>query len=275
MIDFKIDKEKCIKCKLCAQECPVLIINTKSEFPEIKEGKESQCIKCQHCLAVCPTAALSIWGKNPEDSVEVTNAIPKPEEMERLIKTRRSIRRFKKEELTQETIQTLLDTTGYAPTGHNKNQVLLSVTNTREETDKVKELVYGAIKTAVENETLRPALGMFGNFQNMWESKGIDVLFRNAPHFIVASAPKANGNGYTDCIISLSYFELMANSMGVATLWDGLVKMVFDAIAPELKTQLGIPEDHEIGYMMIFGKAGIKYARSVQSEGLNLNSIQL
>lgn len=275
MIDFKIDKSKCIHCGLCSQECPVLIINPKSDFPEIKEGKEGQCIKCQHCLAVCPTGALSIWGKKPEDSLDVTSAIPKPEEMKRLIKTRRSIRRFKKEELTQETISTLLGTTAYAPTGHNKNQVLLSVTTTQTETDKVKALVYDAIKIAVENETLRPALAMFANFQSMWENKGIDVLFRNAPHFIVAAAPKANSNGYTDCIISLSYFELMANSMGIATLWDGLVKMVFEAIAPELKTRLGIPEDHEIAYMMVFGKAGVKFKRAVQKDAVNVKQIVL
>lgn len=275
MIDFTIDKEKCIKCKLCATECPVLIINAKTEFPEIKEGKEKNCIKCQHCLAVCPTAALSIWGKNPDDSLEVNEEIPQPQEMERLIKTRRSVRRFKKEELGADTIKSLLETSAYAPSGHNKNQVLLSVTATRSETDKVKALVYEGIKSAMENNNLRPALGMFANFQNMWEEKGVDVLFRNAPHFIIASAPKENSNGYTDCIISLSYFELLANSMQIATLWDGLVKMVFETIAPDLKTSLGIPKDHEIAYMMVFGKPGVKYARSVQSEGLNLNTIQL
>ena len=275
MIDFKIDKEKCIKCKLCAQECPVLIIDAKTEYPEIKEGKEGNCIKCQHCLAVCPTAALSIWGKNPEDSIPVSDEIPKPEEMERLIKTRRSIRRFKQEEISVDQIQTLLKTTAYAPTGHNKNQVLLSVTKTRIETGKVRALVYMGIKTAVENGTLRPALGMFANFQSMWENKGVDVLFRNAPHFIVASAPIANSNGINDCMISLSYFELLANSMGIGILWNGLVKMVFDTIAPELKLELGIPADHKVAYIMVFGKAAVKYARAVQSDGLNLNTIEL
>ena len=48
MLDLKIDKEKCIKCGLCAQDCPVLIIDGKTEYPEIKEGKELNCLKCQH-----------------------------------------------------------------------------------------------------------------------------------------------------------------------------------------------------------------------------------
>ncbi|WP_075590226.1 nitroreductase family protein [Labilibacter marinus] len=275
MIDFKIDEERCTQCGICSKECPTLIINGKNGVPEIKEGKEKNCIKCQHCLAVCPTAALSIWGKNPDDSVTVDKQIPSFEDLGKLVKTRRSIRKFKKDELEQAQLQELIETTAYAPTGHNKNQVLLSVAYTKEELSKVRSLVYDGIKKVKEAGELAPALAMFGNFQTLWADKGIDILFRDAPHFIVASAPKANSNGPSDCVISLSYFELMANSMGLGTLWDGLAKVVFDQIAPELKVAIGIPEDHEIGYMMVFGKPAVKFARSVQSEGLNLNKISL
>ena len=273
MLDFKIDEAKCTRCGLCSKECPTMIINGKNGIPEIKEGKEKNCIKCQHCLAVCPTGALSIFGKNPDNSVPVNNEIPNALELGNLIKTRRSVRKYKKEELTKEQLGNLLETAAYAPTGHNKNQVLISVTETKDQLVKVRDLVYGAIKK--EKENLPPSLAMFGNFQKVWEAKGIDILFRDAPHLIVASAPQNNPNGPSDCVISLSYFELMANSMGLGTLWDGLAKMVFDQIAPELKTAIGIPEDHTIGYMMVFGKPAVKYARSVQSEGLNLNKINV
>ena len=84
MLNFKIDTEKCTKCGLCASECPTLIIDGKNGFPEIKEGKDKNCIKCQHCLAICPTGALSILGKNPENSLEVNGEIPSPTEMDRL-----------------------------------------------------------------------------------------------------------------------------------------------------------------------------------------------
>ncbi|SMO72978.1 Nitroreductase [Saccharicrinis carchari] len=275
MIDFKINKDKCTQCGICSQECPTLIIDGKKGIPEIKEGKEKNCIKCQHCLAVCPTAALSIWGKDPDDSIPVNGEIPNSKSLERLMKTRRSIRKFKKEELSKKLVLALLETAAYAPTGHNKNQVLLSVTEDREGLAKVRSLVYDAIKKAKDANTLPPAMAMFGNFQNLWNEKGIDVLFRDAPHFIIASAPKAIASSMADCVISLSYFELLANTHGIGTLWNGFLKTVFDHIAPELKEAMGIPEDHAIGYMVIFGKPAVKFARSVQSEGLHVNKITL
>lgn len=253
----------------------MLIINGKNGIPEIKNGKESNCIKCQHCLAVCPTGALSIFGKSSEKSLKVSNAIPLPEAMEQLIKTRRSIRKFKPEEVAADKMEKLLEAAAFAPTGHNKNEVLLSVTDNKTDLSKVRSLIYDGLKKASEEGKIRPALSMFDNFQNMWHEKGIDILFRDAPHLIIASAPTKNGNGEADGTIALSYLELMANTMGIGTLWNGLLKMVITDIVPELKEQLGIPTDHSIGYVMVFGYSGVKYARSIQSEGLNLNKIQL
>ena len=275
MLDFKIDESRCTQCGLCSKECPTLIIDGKNRIPCIKEGKEKNCIKCQHCLAICPTAALSIFGKNPDDSVSVNSEIPDTEEMERLILTRRSVRKFTKSEVNQETIQKLIKTAAHAPTGHNKNQVLLSVTKTKEEMGKLRELVYNTLKKAKEEDALQGSLAMYGAFQNVWETKGIDVIFRDAPHLIIASAPEKNSNGVADCVISLSYFELLANTMGIGTLWNGFLKSVMEEIAPELKEVFGIPADHRIGYIMVYGMPAVKFARSIQSDGLHLNEIQL
>ncbi len=275
MLNFKINEDLCTQCGLCSQECPTLIINGKKGTPEIKEGKDKNCIKCQHCLAICPTGALSILKKQAKDSISVKGETPSPEALERLIKTRRSIRKFRNEEISIETNQKLIEAAACAPTGHNKNQVLLSVTDNKAGLAKVRTLVYDAIRQAVETGTLAPELSVYKNFQSLWENKNIDILFRDAPHLIVASAPKADSNSVPNCVIALSYFELLANTMGIGTLWDGLLKIVFDNIAPELKTTLGIPDDHVIGYMIVYGLPAVKYSRGIQSEGLNLNRINL
>ena len=42
------------------------------------------------------------------------------------------------------------------------------------------------------------------------------------------------------------YFELIANSHGIGTLWNGMIKWTIDDINPELRALIGIPKDHTI-----------------------------
>ncbi len=275
MLQFKIDKEKCTKCGMCSKECPVLIINGKTEFPEIKEGKEKVCLQCQHCLAVCPTGALSIFGKNPDNSILVSSNDITFESLDTHVRTRRSIRKYKDELLDKELINEVLESSAYAPTGHNKNSVLLSVTYDKESFNKIREAVYNGIKKASEENKIPENMAYFANFQKAWETKKIDVIFRDAPHFIIASAPKKEKSSNSDCHVALSYFELLANTKGIGTLWNGFVKYVMECVAPELQVLFGIPEENEIACAMVFGIPAVRFARSIQSEGLHLHEMKL
>lgn len=275
-MDFKIDQEKCIQCHKCAADCPVLIIDAKTEYPEIKENKEGLCIRCQHCLAVCPTGALSIWGKDPENSVGVSDEkLPSPEALEQLIKTRRSIRRFKNEDLDKELIISLLSTAAHAPTSQNNNRVQFTLVEDRKNLAALRSLTYEHIKKAKDEDRLPKRLAFMDKFQSMWYDKQIDILFRNAPHLSIASAPKQVSAPETDASIALSYFELLANSHGIGTMWNGFALWALGHITPEIRTKIGIPEDHIIGAVLLFGKPAVKYARSIQSDGLNLNRVKL
>ncbi|MCD6466469.1 MAG: 4Fe-4S binding protein [Methanomicrobia archaeon] len=53
-----VDKEKCIGCGTCAENCPV-------DVYEIKDGKavpvnEDACIACRLCESQCPEGAITI-----------------------------------------------------------------------------------------------------------------------------------------------------------------------------------------------------------------------
>ena len=92
MLNFKINKDRCIQCGKCIAECPPhCIVMAHDDFPGIPE--EEACLRCQHCLAICPTAAISIMGFDPDKSLELKYSLPTAQSMEILIKGRRSTRR--------------------------------------------------------------------------------------------------------------------------------------------------------------------------------------
>ncbi|WP_147822427.1 nitroreductase family protein [Salidesulfovibrio onnuriiensis] len=267
MLEFKVDQEKCVTCGECISDCPILVLKFDGAgFPVVAEGKESVCIRCQHCMAVCPTGALSILGKNPEDSLSLEN-LPDGDQMERLMKGRRSVRRYKKDPVAPATLDKLMDVITSAPTGKNTLSMTYTLVDDPAVMDKLREATYNAIFKAVEEDNLPPGMDMFQQFAELWRDKGVDVIFRSAPHFLIASTPADGPSPEADCLIGLSYFELLAQSMGLGTLWDGLAKWAISLIAPDLLLRIGIPEDHVVGYMMVFGKPAVKYHRTVQRQG--------
>lgn len=274
-MNFKVDHKKCIHCGLCSLECPVLIINGKTDFPTIKDGKEENCLKCQHCLAVCPSAAISIWGKQPENSISGHSQGPKSDELANLMQTRRSIRKFTKAEIDKDLIHHLIAMASYAPTAKNENSVQFTVVDNRGEMSKLREWTYNQIKKASQENRIPEAHLYLNNFQNVWETKQIDVIFRDAPHLLIASAPKNGTFPIMDCGIAMTYFDLLANSNGIGTLWDGFAKYVFEDVVPELKKELGIPENHLISAVIVFGKPAVKFARSIQNDQPNIQRVCL
>ncbi|MBN2429573.1 MAG: nitroreductase family protein [Deltaproteobacteria bacterium] len=264
MLHFKVDEDKCTKCGLCAQDCPINIIDMDSGYPGIFAGNEGACLKCQHCLAICPTAALSILGREPEDNVPLKGAFPDPDCLEILIKGRRSVRWYLDENLEPEILQRLLNVAWHAPSGANDRQVRFSVIDDKRVFAAFREEVYGGLAKRIKVGKLPEGKVFFAEFVRLWQEEGVDALFLDAPHFLVASSPRACTAPVPDCLIALSYFELFAQSLGVGTLWAGLAKWAIDDLVPELRERLKIPQDHVIGFAMIFGKPAVQYQRTVE-----------
>ncbi|WP_020674972.1 nitroreductase family protein [Geopsychrobacter electrodiphilus] len=273
MLDFKIDREKCISCGGCAADCPALIIDMQNGYPLIHPSKERLCYRCQHCLAICPTAALSILGRDPRQSTLLAGNLPRPEQLATLIRGRRAVRRYLDENLDPGLIHDLLQTAGHAPTGHNARRVTFSVVEDREVMAQLREVAYRGIKEAVDKEQLPARLSFFRGFVQTWEQSGIDVVFRGAPHLLITSAPKRLGSPEADCLIALSSFELLAQCQGIGTLWNALATWTIEKVVPQLRTRLGIPDDHMIGYCMSFGLPAINYHRTVQHDPPSITRI--
>lgn len=265
MLGFLVNENTCTRCGLCVADCPVRIIAmADGGYPSIAPDKEASCYRCQHCLAICPTAAVSILGLQPENSLPLPGNFPAPEHLELLIKGRRSVRRYKEENLEPDLLQRLLEVAWHAPTGVNSRQVRFTVVDDRAKLATLREEVMAGLGRLVRENALPEGLGFFADFVLLWEEKGIDTLFRGAPHLLVASVPKGVPSPLPDCLIALSYFELYAQANGVGTVWDGLAKWAINDLVPETRRRLGIPDDHLVGYCMAFGRPAVHYARTVQ-----------
>jgi len=125
----------------------------------------------------------------------------------------------------------------------------------------------------VRSDGLPEHLGFFAGLVKLWQEKGIDTLFRGAPHLIITSAPKNCPCPEQDCIIALSYFELFAHSLGLGTIWDGFAKRAFVDLIPDLAAKLGVPADHHLGYVMAFGKPAVEYHRTVPLRPAAINRV--
>jgi len=65
----------------------------------------------------------------------------------------------------------------------------------------------------------------------------------------------------------MSYFDLLASSHDLGTVWNGIVRALISALVPQFRTRLGIPEDHLQACVMFFGRPAVKSHRTVQRPG--------
>ena len=258
-----VNKEKCISCGLCIKDCIAAALEFDTDkHPQFTKDGENRCLMCQHCLSVCPGGAISILNKTPDNSEELKQ--PDSEVVLNALKYRRSTRIFKEENVSEEIIGKLKAALNYTPTGCNNRKLLFTITETKQETDQIRKYVTNRLIKLLKFLPFAGPAKKFAHYKNMLLS-GKDVIFRGAPHIIIASSPINAPCRDIDPIIALSYFELYANSLGVGTCWCGFGEACFK-ILPELKSIFNIPKDYKPVYVMLFGIPNIKYSRTTQPE---------
>ncbi|MDD3312624.1 nitroreductase family protein [Pseudodesulfovibrio sp.] len=272
MLQFKVDTEKCIRCGECARDCFAGVIGEDGDgLPMVVPEREGLCIECQHCLAVCPAGALSVFGLDPEAGRPLKGGMPDPGRMETLLMGRRSVRRYKKEGVDPALIRHLLEVASHAPTAVNRRPVRLTVVDDPAAMDRLRRAATDAALKRLRDGTIPAGYERIGDYLKNGR-KDEDVIFRGAPHVLLATAPETALSPMADGHIVMSYFDLLASSHGLGTVWDGIARAVISAVCPELRDLLGIPADHVIVCVMAFGKPAVTYHRTVQRPGCDIHS---
>jgi len=261
---IEINQETCNKCGICAAECPRRIITLPDEgFPQIAAQAEAACNGCGHCVAVCPKGSLSHRDSPLESSPEIQEGLNiSAEQVEQFLKSRRSARAFKKKPVPRGIITRLIEDARYAPTGHNTQEVEWLVIDNKKELDRIEEVGIDWMQWVMEN---MPKQAAEANMEEKLERQKLhhDAFLRGAPLLIVTHASKDNPNALVAAIDSanaLSYLDLAASGLGLATCWAGYVYFMANMFPP-VKEVLALPEGHVAYGCVMLGYNKFKYHR--------------
>lgn len=263
MASLLIDSEKCTKCGICVAECPMCIIGITGEAsaPSWVDGAEALCINCGHCVAICPPGALELSTMPVRECVPIMKDLEtSPEQLEQLLKSRRSIRVFKEKTVEHEKLAKLIDIARYAPSGHNAQPLQWLIVKQRDTVKQAAQMTVDYFKDIIQkNPTFATVLpGVFEAVFANWDS-GIDVITRGAPHLVIAHADKSSlPTGDADR--ALTYLELAAHTMGIGACWAGFVQGGING-NPALAKLLRLPENHTSFGVMMIGYPIYKYSR--------------
>lgn len=272
-----VDKNKCIGCTLCKQDCianDIEMVYGKSHIKNIT------CIKCGHCIAICPVNAISSEDEKDYSMDEVleydenTFSIDS-ENLMNFMKFRRSVRLFKEDDVEEDKIKKIIEAGKFTQTGSNLQDVSYIVVK-----DKIQELRKMTLETLNDeadkllNNENTPK--QFIPYAKMWQSmyknflenpKCEDKLFFNAPLLILVKA-----NSVIDGALASSKMELMVNALGLGTYFSGFLKRATD-INPKISEFLQIGEHEQLVACMVIGYPKVKYKRTVPRKDVKITKL--
>lgn len=232
---INIDREKCVSCLACTRGCPMKIFRARDGHPET--AKEERCIGCFHCTAACPVKAISFDGISTEELYP-----EKPtDELERIIKSRRSIRSFKPELPDRTVVEHALALAAWAPSGKNIHENAWTVLWGREAVEKVRDMtVDWAVRTGIYPELPKNA------------QRGIDLITCGAPCVLIGHSHPETLNPMLDTAIAAAAAELVLAKSGIGTCWGGYLRHAIND-SPEMKDFIGLDREREAYSIIMVG----------------------
>jgi len=274
-----ISKEKCTNCLLCVQECVAGAI--KEETMEVTSHR---CILCSHCAAICPEEAITINGAAGETFAPISTAIS--DEMESLIKKRRSIRNYREEPVSKDEINRILSTVVHAPTGTNSRKVSITVLDSREKIDQLSDIImahFDKLTKLLLNTFTLPFLILFLGRKKTKKlfsykrligkyGKGKNILTHDAPLLMIFHVDRKSSTPGQDGIIWATTAVYLAESLGIGTCFNGFLVIGLNS-CKKAREYLGIPNGNKISETFTAGYSKYTFKRAAVREDLKVTFI--
>ncbi len=271
-MDFiQVDQDKCTRCGICADVCPG-VIGMGEHGPQ---AIRNLCVSCGQCVAVCPHGALDnrqaplvnqVVGKNTKNIDEEMAAF--------FLRSRRSIRNYRKKPVPRAELTKILNIARMAPTACNSQGVAYHVIDNP---DVLKQIA-AVVVDWTENELSHPSemaaskyAAHTGMMVDIYRQTGEDVVLRSAPSLIIAIADKESyASARDNTYIAFTYAQLFAMAIGLGTCWAGLFEYCAASGHEPLLTLLNLPSGKSVTSAMMVGYPQYTYQRLVDRNPLQI-----
>lgn len=280
-----IDTNACTGCGLCVETCP-------SETLGLRNGRAKvvgeRCLVCDHCAAICPVDAVRVEALDAHASSFATFETGRQwlewggfpvGELVRLMRSRRSCRSYKQENVPLEILEDLVRIGVTAPSGTNSQKWTFTLVPTRREVmalgDRIGDF-FRRLNRLAERKLLRKGLSLMGkptleNYYHRhyrsvaraireWEEEGRDILFHGATAVIVVGSEPGGSCPAEDALLATQNILLGAHCLGLGTC---LIGYAVEAMRRDrsINASLGIPAEESVHAVIALGYPGETYQR--------------
>lgn len=233
---IEIDAETCTRCGRCVATCPRKLLAHQGEDVPTDENL-LLCIACGHCVAVCEPEALRHSAIPGGATPAIDGETSTDEQLERFLRHRRSIRRFKKAPIEPEKLDRLFDLARYAPTGKNRQGVCHTVLTG----ERIRQLevataafyrkLIARVESPIGRRLVRLAAGAKTLEELIW---GLPDLKRDVadvdqgkptychdPSVVVVIHGETSSTMHEDCSYAAYHLMMAAETLGLGTCLIG------------------------------------------------------
>jgi nitroreductase/Pyruvate/2-oxoacid:ferredoxin oxidoreductase delta subunit len=260
-----IDLEKCNKCLKCVKDCP-------SSAIAIETGEiANTCIHCSHCVAICPEMAVS-----PDfgDIFPLYQHSVNPDEFRKLSAGIRTCRSYLSKEIPEDVLLELVENMKHYPSASNARPIKITVVRSAEKVKLLNDLtaetlirMIGFVCSPVVSSLIQlfaPSLGIeklkhYKSTFNERRKTNDSMICHHAPAVLLFHGPASRvGMGEADANIWATYTSIYANTMGLATCFNGFITKAMGKNS-KVNPRFGVPPGHKVYAALLIGYPKVKY----------------
>lgn len=166
----------------------------------------------------------------------------------RIIKNRRTTRKFKTEQIKDEELNEIIESGIYAPSAHNQQSWNFTVIQNQ---DLINELSVRTKKAAQNSEV--ELFRKFGNNEKLH-------AFYGAPTIILVSGKEENSMPEVDCAAATENMLIAAEALDIGACWSGAITLLLNNKEEfeQVKDRLQIPKGFKPYHVVALGYKEIR-----------------